>query len=124
MNKQEAISKIMKIKTVLPKHLQIQLIEAVKELANFKMISVDVDMPYNHPRLTTTWSRFCIGSLCVVRTQNGDFHLDNMAADINGIWSWQANFKEMDGDITHWLYLKALMGPRIMDEFGNELKFE
>ena len=124
MNKQEAISKIMKIKAVLPERFQTELIEAVKVLATFKMISVDDDMPYNHPRLTTKWSRCSIGSLCVVRTQNGDFHLDKMAADINGIWSWQANFKEIDGDITHWLYLKALMGPRLMDEFGNELKIE
>lgn len=124
MNKQEAISKIMGIKAVLPKQLQTELIEAVKVLASFKMISVEDDMPYNHPRLTTKWSRCSIGSLCVVRNQNGDFHLDKMAADINGIWSWQANFKEIDGDITHWLYLKALMGPRIMDEFANELEFE
>ena len=124
MNKQEAISKIMKIKAVLPERFQAELIEAVKVLATFKMISVDDDMPYNHPRLPTKWSRCLIGSLCLVRTQNGDFHLDKMAADFNGIWSWVANFKEMDGDITHWLYLKALMGPRIMDEFGNELKIE
>ena len=124
MNKQEAISKIMKIKAVLPERLQTELIEAVKVLATFKMISVDDDMPYNHPRLTTKWSRCSIGSLCVVRTQNGEFHLDKMAADFNGIWSWLSNFREMDGDITHWLYLKALMCPRIMDEFGNELKIE
>ena len=124
MNKQEAISKIMRIKAVLPERLQTELIEAVKVLANFKMISVEDDMPYNHPRLSTRLLKFCVGPLCLVRTENSDFHIDNMAADINGLWSWQGHFKEMDGDITHWLYLKALMGPRIMDEFGNELKIE
>ena len=38
MNKQEAVSQIMEIKAVLPEHLQIKLIDAVKVLANFKMI--------------------------------------------------------------------------------------
>ena len=36
MNKQEAVSQIMEIKAVLPEHLQIKLIDAVKVLANFK----------------------------------------------------------------------------------------
>ena len=44
MNKQEAISKIMRIKAVLPERFQAELIEAVKVLATFKMISVDDDM--------------------------------------------------------------------------------
>ena len=51
MNKQEAVSQIMEIKAVLPEHLQIKLIDAVKVLANFKMISVKDDMPYNHSHL-------------------------------------------------------------------------
>lgn len=53
MNKQEAVSQIMEIKAVLPEQLQTKLIEAVKVLASFKMISVDDSMPYNHPRLPT-----------------------------------------------------------------------
>ena len=45
MNKQEAVSQIMEIKAVLPEHLQIKLIDAVKVLANFKMIISHVDNP-------------------------------------------------------------------------------
>lgn len=124
MNKQEAVLQIMEIKTVLPEQLQTKLIEAVKVLATFKMINVEDDMPYNHPRLSIRLSRFAVGPLCLVRTENGDFHIDNMASDINGIWSWQGHFKDVDGDITHWFFLRSLTDHRIIDEFGNELKFE
>ena len=117
MNKQEAVSQIMEIKAVLPEHLQAKLIEAVKVLANFKMISVKNDMPYNHPHLITKLGSLKLGPLCVVGYEDGRFRLDHMRQDRDGNWTW-------DGKIIDWLPTRALYGPHIMDEFGNELKFE
>ena len=126
MNKQEAISKIMRIKAVLPERFQAELIEAVKVLATFKMISVDDDMPYNHPQLLSKHGRISFGPQCVVLTENGVVRIDNMASDIYGIgiWHWQDTDEELHGTITDWLPLKSLRGSQIMDELGNELKIE
>ena len=126
MNKQEAISKIMRIKAVLPERLQTELIESVKVLATFKMISVDDDMPYNHPQLLSKRGRISFGPQCVVLTENGVVRIDNMASDIYGIgiWHWQDTDEDIYGAITNWLPTEVLVGPHIMDEYGNELKFE
>ena len=126
MNKQEAISKIMKIKAVLPERLQTELIEAVKELATFKMISVDDDMPYNHPQLLSKLGIISFGPQCVVLTEDGDFRIDNVASETYGLgsWQWQDTDEDIYGAITNWLPTEVLVGPHIMDEYGNELKFE
>ena len=124
MNKQEAISQIMEIKALLPEHLQAKLIEAVKVLATFKMVSVDDDMPYNHPHLLTHIGKFSYGPLCVVRTEAGALRIDSYAKDFHGIWSWQETNQDVYGTISDWLPTRSLYGPHIMDELGNELKFE
>ena len=124
MNKQEAVSQIMEIKAVLPEQLQAKLIEAVKVLATFKMISVDDDMPYNHPQLLSKLGRFSFGPQCVVLTEDGVVRIDNVASDFYGLWSWQDTDENINGAITNWLPTRILVGPHIMDEFGNELKFE
>ena len=126
MNKQEAISKIMRIKAVLPERLQTELIESVKVLATFKMISVDDDMPYNHPQLLSKRGIISFGPQCVVLTEDGVGRIDNMASDIYGLgsWHWQDTDEELHGTITDWLPLKSLRGSQIMDELGNELKIE
>ena len=87
MNKQEAVSQIMEIKAVLPEQLQTKLIEAVKVLANFKMISVDDSMPYNHPQLLSKLGIISFGPQCVVLTEDGVVRIDNMASDIYGLGS-------------------------------------
>ena len=126
MNKQEAISKIMRIKAVLPERLQTELIEAVKVLATFKMISVDDDMPYNHPQLLSKSGIISFGPQCVVLTEDGVVRIDNMASDIYGLgsWLWQDTDVDIYGAITNWLPTKILVGPHITDELGNELKIE
>ena len=124
MNKQEAVSQIMEIKAVLPEQLQAKLIEAVKVLATFKMISVDDDMPYNHPQLLSKLGRISFGPQCVVLTEDGVVRIDNVASDFYGLWSWQDTDENINGAITNWLPTRILVGPHIMDEFGNELKFE
>ena len=124
MNKQEAITKIMKIKAELPERLQTELIEAVKVLATFKLINVDDTLPYNHPHLIKKICRCSYGPLCLVKTQDGTSHIGHMASDINGFWDWESTEEELHGTITNWLPLKSLIGSQIMDEFGNELKFE
>lgn len=126
MNKQEAVSQIMEIKAVLPEQLQTKLIEAVKVLANFKMISVDDDMPYNHPQLLSKLGIISFGPQCVVLTEDGVFRIDNMASETYGLgsWQWQDTDEDIYGAITNWLPTEVLVGPHIMDEFGNELKIE
>lgn len=126
MNKQEAVSQIMEIKAVLPEQLQAKLIEAVKVLATFKMISVDDDMPYNHPQLLSKLGIISFGPQCVVLTEDGVVRIDNMASDISGLgsWQWQDTDEDIYGAITKWLPTEILVGPHIMDEYGNELKFE
>lgn len=123
MNKQEAVSQIMEIKAVLPKQLQAKLIEAVKVLASFKMISMDEDLPYNHPHLMRDIGCTSYGPLCLVKEEGGDFHIDSLAAADLCLWTWQETNKPLFS-MTHWLPLRALYGPNIMDEYGNELKFE
>ena len=124
MNKQEAVSQIMEIKAVLPEHLQIKLIDAVKVLANFKMISVKDDMPYNHSHLITQLGSFTFGPLCIVGYEDGRLRLDNMRKDGDGCWTWHSVYEEMYGKMIDWLPTRALYGIQIMDELGNELKFE
>ena len=126
MNKQEAVSQIMEIKAVLPEQLQSKLIEAVKVLATFKMISVDDDMPYNHPQLLSKSGIISFGPRCVVLSEDGAFRIDNLASETSGFgsWLWQDTDVDIYGAITNWLPTKILVGPHIMDEYGNELKFE
>ena len=126
MNKQEAVSQIMEIKAVLPEQLQSKLIEAVKVLATFKMISVDDDMPYNHPQLLSKSGIISFGPRCVVLTEDGAFRIDNLASETYGLgsWLWQDTDVDIYGAITNWLPTKILVGPHIMEEYGNELKFE
>ena len=124
MNKQEAISQIMEIKAVLPEQLQSKLIDAVKVLANFKMISVDDSMPYDHPKLITRVDNTLFFPLCVVRYEDRSHRLDNLYTDINGCWTWHKVYEKQHGKVTHWLATRILTEPRIIDEFGNELKFE
>ena len=126
MNKQEAISKIMRIKAVLPERLQTELIESVKVLATFKMISVDDDMPYNHPQLLSKLGIISFGPRCVVLTEDGDFRIDNVASETYGLgsWQWQDTDEDIYGAITNWLPTEVLVGPHITDELGNELKIE
>ena len=126
MNKQEAVLQIMGIKAVLPEHLQIKLIEAVKVLANFKMINVKDDMPYNHSHLITQLGSCTFGPLCIVGYENGSFRLDNMRINGDGCWTWNWHsiYEKKYGKIIDWLPTRALYGSQIMDELGNELKFE
>ena len=126
MNKKEAVSQIMEIKAVLPEQLQAKLIEAVKVLATFKMISVDDDMPYNHPQLLSKLGIISFGPRCVVLTEDGAFRIDNVASENYevGSWQWQDTDKDIYGAITKWLPTETLVGPHIMDEFGNELEIE
>ena len=100
MNTQEAISKIMKIKAVLPERLQTELIESVKVLATFKMISVDDDMPYNHPQLLSTRGIISFLPQCVVLTKNWLVRIDSYAKDFHGIWSWQETNQDVYGTIS------------------------
>lgn len=83
MNKEEAVFQIKEIKAVLPEHLQIKLIEAVKVLARFKMINVKDDMPYYHNRLIDSLGALSVSKQCVVRTEDNKFNIDNMAGDID-----------------------------------------
>lgn len=124
MDKQEAVSQIMGIKALLPEHLQAKLIEAVKVLANFKMISVDDDMPYNHPHLITKLGSYTLGPQCIVGYKDGQFRFDYMRQDGDGYWTWRYSNEDVYGKIIDWLPTRALYGPHIMDEFGNELKIE
>ena len=124
MNKQEAVSQIMEIKAVLPEHLQIKLIDAVKVLANFKMISVKDDMPYNHSHLITQLGSFTFGPLCIVGYEDGRLRLDNMRKDGDDCWTWHKVYEKQHGKVTHWLATSILSGPYIKDEFGNELEIE
>ena len=124
MNKQEAVSQIMEIKAVLPEQLQSKLIDAVKVLANFKMISVDDSMPYDHPILSEIIGNIWFFPICIVRYEDGTRNLDYMYKDINGCWTWHKVYEKQHGKVTHWLATRILTEPRIMDEFGNELKFE
>lgn len=124
MNKQEAISQIKEIKAVLPEHLQIKLIEAVKVLAKFKMISAEKDLPYWHPHLVTKFTEYSKTPLCIVNTEKGLPHIDCMTTGSNIYWKWQINSNYYHGAVTNWLPLSALIGPHIMDEFCNVLKFE
>ena len=114
----------MRIKAVLPERLQTELIEAVKVLATFKMISVDDDMPYNHPQLLSKSGIISFGPQCVVLTEDGVVRIDNVASDFYGLWSWQDTDENINGAITNWLPTKILVGPHITDELGNELKIE
>ena len=124
MNKQEAVSQIMEIKAVLPEQLQSKLIEAVKVLASFKMISVDDSMPYDHPKLITRVDNTLFFPLCVVRYEDRCHRLDNLYTDINGCWTWHKVYEKQHGRVTHWLPTRILAGRQITDEYGNELKFE
>ena len=124
MNKQEAVSQIMEIKAVLPEQLQSKLIDAVKVLANFKMISVDDSMPYDHPKLIMRVDNTLFFPLCVVRYEDRCHRLDNLYTDINGCWTWHKVYEKQHGKVTHWLATRILTEPHIMDESGNELKFE
>ena len=124
MNKQEAVSQIMEIKAVLPEHLQIKLIEAVKVLANFKMISVDDSMPYDHPILCEIIGNIWLFPICIVRYEDGTRNLDYMYKDINGYWTWHKVYEKQHGKVTHWLATRVLSEPYIKDEYGNELKIE
>lgn len=131
MNKEEAVFQIKEIKAVLPEHLQIKLIEAVKVLARFKMINVKDDMPYYHNRLIDSLGALSVSKQCVVRTEDNKFNIDNMAGDIDDWaddcyddWEWQNTEVEFDGPVVEWLPLVALTGDKITDEYGNELNFD
>lgn len=124
MNKQEAVSQIMEIKAVLPEHLQAKLIEAVRVLATFKMISAEKDLPYWHPHLVTKLTEYSKTPLCIVNTEKAFPHIDYMTTSGYGYWRWQMNSNYYNGAVTNWLPLSALIGPHIMDELCNELKFE
>ena len=131
MNKEDAVYQIKEIKRVLPEHLQIKLIEAVKVLARFKMINVKDDMPYYHNRLIDSLGALSVSKQCVVRTEDNKFNIDNMAGDIDDWaddcyddWEWQNTEVEFDGPVVEWLPLVALTGDKITDEYGNELNFD
>lgn len=124
MNKQEAVLQIMEIKAVLTEPLQSKLIEAVKVLANFKMISVDDSMPYDHSNLMMRIDDFLFFPVCICKYENGTYHTDYMHIDSNHCWTWYTNNEELHGKVTHWLATRILDEPRIMDEFCNVLKFE
>ena len=124
MNKQEAVLQIMEIKAVLTEPLQLKLIEAVKVLADFKMISVDDSMPYDHPNLTMMIGRYWLVPVCIVKYEDGTHGINSMHRDINHLWSWISDNEIQHGKVTHWLSTRILNEPRIMDEYGNGLKFE
>ena len=124
MNKQEAVSQIMEIKAVLPEQLQAKLIEAVRVLATFKMISADKDLPYWHPHLVTIYAEYSKTPLCIVNTEQGCPHIDYMTTGRNLYWRWQINSDYYYGAVTNWLPMNALSGPHIMDELCNVLKIE
>lgn len=131
MNKEEAVYQIKEIKKVLPEHLQIKLIEAVKVLARFKMINIKDDMPYHHTRLIDSLGALLVSEPCVVRTEDNKFNIDNMALDFddwaidcNDGWEWQNTDVEFDGTVVEWLPLVALTRDKISDEYGNELNFD
>lgn len=124
MNKQEAILQIMELEAMLTKPQQIKLREAVKVLANFKMISVDESMPYDHPNLITRVGKDCFFPLCIVRHKDGLIRLDSMYKNINGCRIWHPIYERAHGRVTNWLPTRILTSPHIMDEFGNVLKFE
>ena len=124
MNKQEAVSQIMEIKAVLSEQLQTKLIEAVKVLASFKMISVDDSMPYDHSKLTMRIDEFLFLPVCICKYENGTYHSDYMYRDSNSGWTWCTNNEELHGKVTHWLATSIVSGPYIKDEFGNELEIE
>ena len=124
MNKQEAVSQIMEIKAMLPEQLQTKLIEAVKVLASFKMISVDDSMPYDHPNLTMMIDDYLFLPVCLCQWEDGNHSIDYMYSDINHCWTWCTNNEKLHGKLTHWLATRILTGPYITDEYGNELKIE